>query len=89
MELLKENIVFGNNFFDIRKTVNAGEPGYLTIDGYGAMVVLSLEAYSRLTDSVESASGRVDRETEGSDVRISHYAASPLPADRACSFVCC
>lgn len=38
---------------DIEKAVGGGEPVYLTKNGYGAMVVLSLEAYSRLTDGVE------------------------------------
>ena len=32
-----------NKFPDIEKIVNAGEPVYLTKNGYGAMVVLSLE----------------------------------------------
>ena len=44
-----------NKFPDIEKVVSGGEPVYLTKNGYGAMVVLSLEAYSRLTDGVEAA----------------------------------
>lgn len=39
-----------NKFPDVEKAVACGEPVYLTKNGYGAMVVLSLEAYSRLTD---------------------------------------
>lgn len=42
-----------NKFTDIEKLVNEGEPVYLTKNGYGSMVVLSLEMYSRLTDGVE------------------------------------
>ena len=61
-----------NKFPDIEKIVNAGEPVYLTKNGYGAMVVLSLEAYSKLTDGVESALDRADKAAEESDVRISH-----------------
>ncbi len=61
-----------NKFPDIERIVNAGEPVYLTKNGYGAMVVLSLEAYSRLTDGVESALDRADKAAEESDVRISH-----------------
>lgn len=38
-----------NKFPDVEKAVACGEPVYLTKNGYGAMVVLSLEAYSRLT----------------------------------------
>ena len=44
-----------NKFTDIEKIVNTGEPVYLTKNGYGSMVVLSLEAYSKLIDGVEAA----------------------------------
>ncbi len=61
-----------NKFPDIEKIVNAGEPVYLTKNGYGAMVVLSLEEYSRLTDSVELALDRADKMAEETNVRMSH-----------------
>ena len=61
-----------NKFPDIEKIVNAGEPVFLTKNGYGAMVVLSLEAYSRLTDRVEIALDQADKLAEESDVRMSH-----------------
>ena len=35
-------------FPEIEGIVNEGQPVYLTKNGYGTMVVLSLEAYSRL-----------------------------------------
>ena len=54
-----------NKFPDIEKILNAGEPVYLTKNGYGAMVVLSLEEYSRLTDSVEIALNKTDRHAAG------------------------
>ncbi len=44
-----------NKFPDIEKIVNEGEPVYLTKNGYGTMVVLSPDAYSKLTDGVEAA----------------------------------
>ncbi len=44
-----------NKFPDIERLVNEGEPVYLTKNGYGAMVVLSLDMYSQLTDGVEAA----------------------------------
>lgn len=44
-----------NNFPAIEKAVSGGEPVYLTKNGYGAMVVLSLETYAQLTDSLENA----------------------------------
>ena len=42
-----------NKFPEIEAIVNGGKPVYLTKNGYGAMVVLSLEEYASLTDSIE------------------------------------
>ena len=61
-----------NKFPDIEKIVNAGEPVYLTKNGYGAMVVLSMEEYSKLTDGVEAALNKADRFAEENDARMSH-----------------
>ena len=61
-----------NKFPDIEKIVNAGEPVYLTKNGYGAMVVLSLEEYSKLTDSVEIALDKADKIASESTERMSH-----------------
>ncbi len=61
-----------NKFTDIEKAVGGGEPVYLTKNGYGAMVVLSLEAYSRLTDSVETALDEADKYAEKNQDRFTH-----------------
>jgi prevent-host-death family protein len=61
-----------NKFPDIEKIVKAGEPVYLTKNGYGSMVVLSLDAYSKLTDGVEAALDEADRVAEEDDRRMSH-----------------
>ena len=61
-----------NKFSDIEKAVGGGEPVYLTKNGYGAMVVLSLEAYSRLTDGVESALDEADKAAIEDDRRYTH-----------------
>lgn len=61
-----------NKFPDIEKIVNTGEPVYLTKNGYGTMVVLSLEAYSRLTDGVEAALDKADLAAENDDRRYTH-----------------
>jgi prevent-host-death family protein len=61
-----------NKFPDIEKIVNSGEPVYLTKNGYGSMVVLSLDAYSKLTDGVEAALDEADRAAEEDDRRMSH-----------------
>ncbi len=42
-----------NKFTEIENVVHKGSPVYLTKNGYGSMVVLSLETYSRLVDPLE------------------------------------
>ena len=54
-----------NKFPDIEKIVN-------TKNGYGAMVVLSLDMYSRLTDGVEAALDEADRMAEKDSRRMNH-----------------
>lgn len=63
-----------NKFPEIENVVNRGQPVYLTKNGYGAMVVLSLEQYSRLTGDIdiEAKLDEADRQAESSDVRLSH-----------------
>ena len=61
-----------NKFPDVDKAVACGEPVYLTKNGYGAMVVLSLEAYSRLTDGIEAALDMADQAAEEDDRRYTH-----------------
>ena len=50
-----------NKFPEIESLVNEGQPVYLTKNGYGAMVVLSLEQYSSLTDDIETKLDEADR----------------------------
>ena len=61
-----------NKFPDIEKIVNEGEPVYLTKNGYGAMVVLSLDMYSQLTDGVETALDEADRVAREDSRRMTH-----------------
>ena len=61
-----------NKFPDIEKIVNEGEPVYLTKNGYGAMVVLSLELYSKLTDGIETALDKADRVAAEDSRRMTH-----------------
>lgn len=61
-----------NNFPAIEKAVNGGEPVYLTKNGYGAMVVLSLEAYAQLTDSTEAALDAADKAAVADKRRYTH-----------------
>lgn len=61
-----------NKFPDIEKIVNEGEPVYLTKNGYGAMVVLSLDMYSKLTDGVETSLDEADRVASDDVKRMTH-----------------
>ena len=61
-----------NKFTDIEKVVKTGQPVYLTKNGYGSMVVLSLEAYSRIIENVEDALDAADRQAKETDVRYTH-----------------
>lgn len=40
-----------NKFPEVEKIAESGEPVFLTKNGYGSMVLLSLEQYSKLTDN--------------------------------------
>ena len=66
-----------NKFPDIERAVGGGDPVYLTKNGYGAMVVLSLEAYSRLTDGVENALDEADRAAMEDNRRYTHEEVFP------------
>lgn len=61
-----------NKFSDIEKAVGAGEPVYLTKNGYGSMVVMSLDSYAKLTDPVEYALDEADRIAESTNERMTH-----------------
>ncbi|MCD7739687.1 MAG: type II toxin-antitoxin system prevent-host-death family antitoxin [Lachnospiraceae bacterium] len=61
-----------NKFPEIENMVNEGQPVYLTKNGYGAMVVLSLEQYSALTDDIEIKLDEADRQAASTDKRLSH-----------------
>ncbi len=61
-----------NKFTEIESLVGEGEPVYLTKNGYGSMVVLSLEAYSRLTEGVETALDEADQAATEDNSRYTH-----------------
>ncbi len=60
-----------NKFSEIEKQVQDGNPIYLTKNGYGSMVVMSLEHYSKLTDNVEQKLDEADKAAE-SPRRLTH-----------------
>ena len=53
-----------HHFTEIESVVKKGEPVYLTKNGYGSMVVLSLEQYAALTDEIELRLDEADRAAE-------------------------
>lgn len=62
-----------NKFSEIESIVKEGAPVYLTKNGYGSMVVMSLESYSKLTDNViEYALDEADRVAQTSTRRLHH-----------------
>ena len=61
-----------NKFTEIESIVKTGEPVFLTKNGYGSMVVLSIEAYSMLTESVEAALDVADKMAEETEKRYTH-----------------
>ena len=61
-----------NKFTEIESTVKNGAPVYFTKNGYGSMVVMSIEAYSKLTESIEDALDVADKMAEETNERYSH-----------------
>lgn len=62
-----------NKFPEIEDlVVKEGQTVYLTKNGYGSMVVLSLEKYDELTDGIELKLDEADREADSTDKRHTH-----------------
>lgn len=61
-----------NKFTEIENVVREGEPVYLTKNGYGSMVVMSIERYAQLTDDIEMILDEADRAAQETDVRYTH-----------------
>ena len=61
-----------NKFTEIEGAVNSGQPVYLTKNGYGIMVVMSIEKYAELADDVELKLDEADYAAAVSDIRYSH-----------------
>jgi len=58
-----------NKFTEIENAVKNGEPVFLTKNGYGSMVVLSLEQYAALTDEIEIKLDEADKAAALDSVR--------------------
>lgn len=74
MKMIRPVSDLRNNFADISKTVHeTSEPVFLTKNGYGDMVVMSMEAYENLhfQSEVYFKLQEAEREAELSDKRYS------------------
>ena len=61
-----------NKFPEIEEiVVNSNSPVFLTKNGYGTMVIMSIEQYSALTEGIEHKLDEADETAEKSDVRYS------------------
>ena len=61
-----------NKFPEIEETViNSNSPVFLTKNGYGTMVLMSLEQYSALTDDTEKKLDEADSLAASSTTRLS------------------
>lgn len=61
-----------NKFPEIEQMVQGGEEVYLTKNGYGSMVVMSIEQYSKLTDEIELKLDEADIQAGSTAERLSH-----------------
>lgn len=64
-----------NKFSEIEQLVtDSKSPVILTKNGYGSMVVLSLQMYDALTSSVEAKLDEADAQAQETEQRLSHEA---------------
>ena len=62
-----------NKFSEIEEIVNSTQsPVFLTKNGYGSMVVMSIQSYENITNNIETKLDEADNYAEFSDVRLSH-----------------
>lgn len=61
-----------NRFSEIEADIMENdEPVFLTKNGYGSMVVMSLEQYAYLSEGIESKLDQADQEAQETQVRYS------------------
>ena len=59
-----------NKFKDVEEQVQTDGPVFLTKNGYGSMVVMTVEQYAALTDEVEMKLMEADEQAASTDVRL-------------------
>ncbi len=58
-----------NKYPEIEEQVKRDGPVFLTKNGYGSMVVMTVEQYSALTDEVEMKLDEIEKAAASTDVR--------------------
>ena len=62
-----------NKFSEIEEIVTSTQsPVFLTKNGYGSMVVMSIQSYENITNNIETKLDEADNYSKISDVRLSH-----------------
>ena len=80
MEIIRPVSDLRNNFADISKTVHeTKQPVFLTKNGYGDMVVMSMEAYEKMKFDSEFYSKLADAEREA-DITNERFSSKDILA---------
>lgn len=61
-----------NHYGDVEKDVQQSGPVFLTKNGYGSMVVMSMKQFEHLNGNVEEALDAADIQAETTSMRYSH-----------------
>lgn len=61
-----------NNYSDVEQQVNGSGPVFLTKNGYGSMVVMSIDQYESLIDSIDSALEEAESQAQSCATRYTH-----------------
>lgn len=61
-----------NKYAEVEKDARESGPVFLTKNGYGSMVVMTIEQFERLNGSVEAALDAADVQAETTSLRYSH-----------------
>ncbi len=61
-----------NKFSEIEQMVSEGEPVYLTKNGYGTMVVLSIDEYSNMISMIDAKLAESEMIANATSKRYSH-----------------
>ena len=61
-----------NRYADVERDVIEGGPVFLTKNGYGSMVVMSVEQFEHINGGVEFALNAADRQAATTSLRYTH-----------------